>query len=84
MEDTGHGHSVAAWTGVVILLVAATLLSLAVFFTWTWAAWVGIGLAVVGVAAWYGLSAAGYGGLTAEKDLEDAPDRRGADDSAGR
>jgi hypothetical protein len=71
MEDTGHGHSVAAWTGVTILLVAATLLSLAVFFSWSWAAWVGIGLGVVGVAAWYGLNAAGYGEQAHDEDVAD-------------
>lgn len=84
MEETGHGHSVAAWTGVTILLVAAVFVALGVFFSWMWANWTGIGLAVLGVAAWYGLNAAGYGGLTAEHDLEDAPDQRGTTGSAGR
>lgn len=60
-DDTGHGHSVAAWTGVGIILVASTLISLGVFFEWMWATWVGAVLAVVGVGAWYALAKAGYG-----------------------
>jgi hypothetical protein len=74
MEETGHGHSLAAWTGVVILLVASLLGGLAVFFGWPWAGWVAAGLAVLGVGAWYGLTAAGYGGLTAEHERPDVED----------
>jgi len=80
MEETGHGHSLAAWTGVAILLVAATLISFGVFFGWDWAGWTGLVLSVVGIAAWYGLSAAGYGGLTAEHDrTSPEQDRESAD-----
>jgi hypothetical protein len=84
MEETGHGHSLAAWTGVTTLLVAALLIGLGIFFGWPWANWTGIGLAVVGVAAWYGLHAAGHGGLTAEHDLADAPEGQGRQEAGGR
>lgn len=61
MSEPGHGHSVAAWTGVGILLVASTLLSVGVYFGLHWAIWIGAALVLVGIGAWYGLALAGYG-----------------------
>ncbi len=61
MSESGHGHSVAAWTGVVILLLASAILAVGIYFGWGWTYWVGSAVAVVGVAAWYGLAAAGFG-----------------------
>ncbi|MGB3827478.1 MAG: DUF6704 family protein [Ornithinimicrobium sp.] len=62
MEDEfGHGHSVAAWTGVGVLLVASTFISVGVFFGLGWANWVGIALVFLGVGAWVVLTRAGYG-----------------------
>ncbi|MDQ3382699.1 MAG: hypothetical protein M3519_02765 [Actinomycetota bacterium] len=61
MEEPGHGHSVAAWTGVTMLLVASTLLSVGIYFGLMWVNWVGIALTVVGIATWYGLNLAGHG-----------------------
>lgn len=60
MDEPGHGHSVAAWTGVTLLLVASILLSVGIFFGWAWANWTGVVLVLVGVGAWWGLSKAGY------------------------
>ncbi|MGI8947552.1 MAG: HGxxPAAW family protein [Ornithinimicrobium sp.] len=62
MEDEhGHGHSIAAWSGVLILILASTLLSIGIYFGLAWANWVGIALVVIGIGAWVGLSSAGYG-----------------------
>lgn len=62
MEDEyGHGHSVAAWSGVITLIVAGTFIAIGVFFALAWANWVGIALVVVGIGAWVGLASAGYG-----------------------
>jgi len=61
MEEHGHGHSIAAWTAVIILLVASFLMSLAVVVkSWPMAI-VGIALVVVGVAAGKILAMAGLG-----------------------
>lgn len=62
MEDEyGHGHSIAAWSGVLTLIVASTFIAVGVYFGLAWANWVGIALVVVGIGAWVGLEAAGYG-----------------------
>lgn len=60
MDDHGHGNSVAAWTGTILLLLASTLVALGVFFGWDWATWSGVAIAVIAVGAWWGLNAAGY------------------------
>lgn len=62
MEDEfGHGHSVPAWTGVILLIMASALLSVGIYFGLAWAIWVGIAVAVLGIGAWVGLQSAGYG-----------------------
>jgi hypothetical protein len=61
MAEPGHGHSRAAWTAVIILLVASFLMSLAVVVQSWPLAIVGIVLVVVGVAAGKVLSMAGFG-----------------------
>ena len=62
----GHGHSPAAWTAVVIILVAFTVGTLAFWFAaqgadLQWLVWASAGLAVVGVIVGGILSKAGYG-----------------------
>ena len=55
MAEHGHGHSVAAWTAVIILLVSAAVMSVAVVAQAVW-------LFVVGaVIAGKVLSMAGFG-----------------------
>lgn len=62
MEDEfGHGHSIAAWTGVILLILASAFVSVGVYFGLGWATWVGIAVAVLGIGAWVGLNSAGYG-----------------------
>lgn len=56
-----HGNSVAAWTGVLVLLVATLLICLGIIFGRS-LLWIpGIVLVVVGIAAWVALDKAGYG-----------------------
>ena len=70
-HDDNHGHSVAAWTAVLILIVASAVMSLAVLFPNVWLFVGGVILAVVGVVAGKVLSMAGYG--SAERDRGEAP-----------
>ncbi len=56
-----HGHSVAAWTAVGILLVASTVMSAAVLWPNVAVFVVGMVIAVIGVVAGKWLSMAGYG-----------------------
>lgn len=60
-KDPGHGDSVAAWTTVIVVIVAFTTGTLAYWFDqplWVWASLV---LALAGVAVGYLLRKAGYG-----------------------
>ena len=67
-----HGHSVAAWTGVGIILVGSALASLAVAVTSHLLFWVGIAICILGAVAGKVLSLAGYGAKAI--DGPDAPD----------
>lgn len=56
-----HGNSVAAWTGVGILLLGTLLICLGLIFA-SQMMWIpGIVLLVVGALAWIVLEKAGYG-----------------------
>lgn len=60
-EQESHGHSVAAWTAVTILLLAAAVMALSIVFPslfWFIVSWV---LILVGVVTGKVLSMAGYG-----------------------
>ena len=61
MAEHGHGHSVAAWTAVTILLVASAIMSLAVVLASVWMFVAGGVLVLVGVVAGKVLSMAGFG-----------------------
>lgn len=56
-----HGHSIAAWTAVAIIIVASAVMSLAVVFPNLWLFVGGAVLALVGAIAGKVLSMAGYG-----------------------
>ena len=68
-EEPGHGHSPAAWTAVVIMLIGFTIGTVAFFLVGTvpafaGAAWVVCASAVVvliGLAVGWGMAKAGYG-----------------------
>lgn len=74
MHEEGHGHSVAAWTGVITLLVATTLICVGIYFSLAWANWAGVVLVVLGVGAWYGLNRAGFGEKTHGEDVYAQPE----------
>ena len=61
IDDPGHGHSPAAWTAVVIMLLAVTLGTL--FFVRDLPAlvWASVGLLVGGAIVGWAMSKAGYG-----------------------
>ena len=59
--DPGHGHSPAAWTAVVIMLVAITIGTVAFFLDVPWLVWASAVLLVVGMIVGWALARAGYG-----------------------
>lgn len=60
-EHEDHGHSTAAWTTVIVCIIASAIMSLAVLFPNVWLFVGGAVLALVGVVAGKVLSMAGYG-----------------------
>jgi hypothetical protein len=60
-EEPGHGNSVAAWTTVIILLVATTVGTLFFYLDQPALVWASAGLAVVGLVVGYVLKSMGYG-----------------------
>ena len=61
VNDPGHGNTPAAWTAVVIILVAFTIGTFAFWFNEVWLVWSSAGLAVVGLIVGAIMRAAGYG-----------------------
>jgi hypothetical protein len=59
--DPGHGHSPAAWTAVVIMLVAVSLGTLFFFLEMPVLVWVSAGLLVAGLIVGWAMAKAGYG-----------------------
>lgn len=59
--DPGHGHSPAAWTAVVIMLVAVTLGTLFYWFDMPVLVWASAALLVVGLIVGWAMAKAGYG-----------------------
>ncbi|MGL5816099.1 MAG: HGxxPAAW family protein [Phycicoccus sp.] len=73
-HDDDHGHSVAAWTAVAVIIVASAVMSAAVLWPNGWLFAGGAALAVLGAVAGKVLSMAGYG--AAERDRDEAPSIR--------
>ncbi len=61
IDDPGHGHSPAAWTAVVIMLVAISLGTLFFFLEMPVLVWVSAGLTLVGALVGWAMAKAGYG-----------------------
>ncbi|WP_454261957.1 DUF6704 family protein [Pseudoxanthomonas mexicana] len=61
IDDPGHGHSPAAWTAVVIMLVAVTLGTLFFVLDMPVLVWASAGLLIVGAIVGWALAKAGYG-----------------------
>lgn len=76
-EHENHGHSVAAWSMVGLLIVASLLIALGVGFGQTWLDIAGVVLAVIAIVVGKGLSAAGFGApalkAPGEQDTRDLP-----------
>jgi len=58
---TNHGHTLAAWTTTVVVLVGTTIAALGVTFALVWLFWVGMGVVLAGVVAGKVLQVLGYG-----------------------
>lgn len=61
IDDPGHGHSPAAWTAVVIMLVAISLGTLFFVLDMPVLVWVSFGLVIVGALVGWVLAKVGYG-----------------------
>jgi hypothetical protein len=61
IDDPGHGHSPAAWTAVVIMLVAFTLGTLFFWLDMPALVWASVGLLIVGLIVGWAMAKAGYG-----------------------
>ena len=60
-DELGEGHSVAAWTAVVVSLVGIAIGTVAFFFDVQWLVWAAAGLTLFGFILGFVLSKAGYG-----------------------
>lgn len=60
-SDPGHGNSPAAWTAVIIMLVAFTIGTVAFFFSIAWLVWASAVLVVIGLIVGVVLARLGYG-----------------------
>lgn len=60
-DEPGHGHSPAAWTAVIIMLVAISLGTVALFIDVWVLFWVAVGLLVLGALVGWIMTKAGYG-----------------------
>ncbi len=61
VDDLGHGNTPAAWTVVVILLLAFTIGTFAFWFEQPWLVWSSVALAVVGLIVGGVMRRLGYG-----------------------
>lgn len=60
-NDPGHGNSPAAWTAVVIMLVAFSVGTIAFFFDVPIVVWISAVVAILGLAVGIVLARLGYG-----------------------
>jgi len=61
IADPGHGNSPAAWTAVIIMLVAFVIGTVAFFFAIEWLVWASVGLLIVGLIVGWIMKRMGYG-----------------------
>ena len=59
--EPGHGHSPAAWTAVIIMLVAFTIGAVAFFYDAPIIVWAAAGLAIIGLIVGWIMKRVGYG-----------------------
>lgn len=60
-SDPGHGNSPAAWSTVIIMLVAFTIGTFAFWFTVAWLVWASAALLLVGAIVGLVLKVMGFG-----------------------
>jgi len=60
-NDPGHGHTIAAWTAVTIIMVATAIGTVFFFLDIPLMVWISVGLALVGLIVGYVLRQMGYG-----------------------
>lgn len=60
-SEPGHGNSPAAWTAVIIMLIAFTIGTFAFWFDQAWLVYASAGLLVVGLIVGGIMAKAGYG-----------------------
>jgi hypothetical protein len=61
IADPGHGHSPAAWTAVIIMLVGVAIGTFFFFLDMPIVVWVAAGIVLVGALVGWGMAKAGYG-----------------------
>lgn len=61
IADPGHGHSPAAWTAVIIMLVGVAIGTFFFFLDMPIVVWIAAGIIVIGALVGWGMSKAGYG-----------------------
>lgn len=59
--EPGEGNSPAAWTAVIIMLVAFSIGTIAFFFNVQFMVWASVGLLIVGAIVGFVLKRMGYG-----------------------
>jgi hypothetical protein len=60
-NESGHGNSPAAWTAVVIMLVAFAIGTLAFWFDLPVIVWASVGLLIIGLIVGLVMKRMGYG-----------------------
>lgn len=60
-NDPGHGHTVAAWTAVTIIMIATTAGTVFFFLDIPLMVWASAGVALAGVVVGFILRQMGYG-----------------------
>lgn len=61
IADPGHGHSPAAWTAVIIMLVGIAVGTAAFFLDVPWLVWSCVVVIAIGLIVGFILSKVGYG-----------------------
>jgi hypothetical protein len=61
IADPGHGHSPAAWTAVIIMLVGVAIGTFFFFLDMPVLVWVAAAIVLIGALVGWGMAKAGYG-----------------------
>ncbi|NHN54981.1 hypothetical protein G9U51_04170 [Calidifontibacter sp. DB0510] len=83
-DHVDHGNSVAAWTGVSLLILGALFVGIGIFFASSLWWIIGIVVAAVGLVAGLALKAAGFGNQNREEQHDAVPTGATDPESAAR